>query len=159
MLGATRTSVRCPARSSTRRGILLRRSGFIADPSGSRRGGECAPGLSDERDLTTCRAWGQIWQSAIVNSAKRSAGQHLRAVAHPTRRDGATAVALLVVPWVVALVLVRRHHHLDGGTIGILVAVSLGLPTLWVTWAAYRGPRRADALKSAISMAQTRIRE
>jgi hypothetical protein len=29
--------------------------------------------------------------------------------------------------------------------VAILVAASLGLPTLWVTWAAYRGPRRARA--------------
>ena len=36
----------------------------------------------------------------------------------------------------------------------ILVAVSIGLPTLWVTWAAYRGPRRADTLASGLSMAR-----
>ena len=62
--------------------------------------------------------------------------------------------ALLLLPWVVALVLVRRHHHLDGGTVGILVAVSLGLPTLWLTWAAYRGPRRSEASVSGLSLAQ-----
>ena len=45
--------------------------------------------------------------------------------------------ALLLLPWVVALVLVRRHHHLDVATVTILFAVSLGLPTLWATWAAY----------------------
>jgi hypothetical protein len=61
-------------------------------------------------------------------------------------------MALLVFPWVAALVLLR-HHHLDGGTIGILVAVSLGLPTLWVAWAAYRGPRRAGTA-TALSLAQ-----
>jgi len=53
------------------------------------------------------------------------------------------AIGLLVLPWVAALVLVALHLHLDGGSVGITVAVSLGLPTLWVTWAAYRGPRRA----------------
>ena len=64
------------------------------------------------------------------------------------------ALAPLVLPWVVALVLVRRHHHLDGATVGILVAVSLGLPTLWVAWAAYRGPRQGSTPGSGLSMAQ-----
>ena len=59
-----------------------------------------------------------------------------------------------MLPWVAAVILVRRHHHLDGGTVGILVAVSLGLPTLWLTWAAYRGPRRAGTSASGQSMAQ-----
>ena len=48
----------------------------------------------------------------------------------------------------------RRHHHLDGETVGILVAVSLGLPTLWVAWAAYRGPRRGSTPVSGLSMTQ-----
>ena len=64
------------------------------------------------------------------------------------------AIALLLLPWVIVLVLVRRHHHLDGETVGILVAVSLGLPTLWVAWAAYRGPRRGSTPGSVLSMAQ-----
>jgi hypothetical protein len=64
------------------------------------------------------------------------------------------AIALLVLPWVVALVLVRRHHHLDGAAVGILVAVSLGLPTLWVTWAAYRGSRRAGTSATGLTLAQ-----
>ena len=53
-------------------------------------------------------------------------------------------MALFLLPWV-ALVLVR-HHHLDVGTVAVifgLAAVSLGLPTLWLAWAAYRDPRRA----------------
>ena len=62
--------------------------------------------------------------------------------------------ALLLLPWVVALVLVRRHHHLDVAAVTILFAVSLGLPTLWVTWAAYRGPRRSGTLVNGLSMAQ-----
>ena len=48
----------------------------------------------------------------------------------------------------------RHHHHLDGETVGILVAVSLGLPTLWVAWAAYRGPRRGSTPVSGLSMTQ-----
>src|SRR5260370_26576848 len=78
----------------------------------------------------------------------------LDAARHPTRRDGAVLWALLLLPWVVALVLVRRHHHLDVAAVTILVAMSLGLPTLWVTWAAYRGPRRSGGLVSGRSMAQ-----
>ena len=70
----------------------------------------------------------------MVNRAKRPDRQYLLAAArHPKRRDGAIAIALFLLPWVAALVLVDRHHHLDGGTMAILVAVSLGLPTLWVT--------------------------
>lgn len=90
----------------------------------------------------------------MVKRAERPGRRHLRAVAHPTRRDGAIAIVLLILPWVVALVLLRRHHHLDGGTVGILVAVSLGLPTLWVAWAAYRGPRRAGTTATSLSLAQ-----
>ena len=86
----------------------------------------------------------------MVNRAKRPDRQYLLAAArHPKRRDGAIAIALFLLPWVAALVLVDRHHHLDGGTMAILVAVSLGLPTLWVTWAAYRGPRRPADLSMA----------
>ena len=82
----------------------------------------------------------------MVNRAKRPDRRHLLAAArHPTRRDGAIAIALFLLPWV-ALILVRGHH-LDVGTkvavIFGLAAVSIGLSTLWVTWAAYRG-RPAD---------------
>jgi hypothetical protein len=64
------------------------------------------------------------------------------------------AIALFLLPWVPALVLVRRHHHLDGGTVGILVSVSLGLPTLWLMWTSYRGPKRSGAAVSSLSLAQ-----
>ena len=62
--------------------------------------------------------------------------------------------ALLLLPWAVALILVRRHHHLDGGAVGIVVASSVGLPTLWVTWAGYRGKRMSGTPVSGLSMAQ-----
>ena len=59
----------------------------------------------------------------MVNRAKRPDRRHLlAAVRHPTRRDGAIALALFLLPWV-ALILVRRHH-LDVGT---MVAVIFGL--------------------------------
>jgi hypothetical protein len=64
------------------------------------------------------------------------------------------AIALFLLPWVPALVLVRRHHHLDGGTVGILVSVSLGLPTLWLMWTSYRGPKRSGIPVSSLSLAQ-----
>ncbi len=86
----------------------------------------------------------------MVNGVKRPDRRHLlTAGRRPTQRDGAIAIAAFLLPWVAALVLVRRHHYLDGGTVAILVAVSLGLPTLWVTWAAYRGPRRTGGLSLA----------
>ena len=43
------------------------------------------------------------------------------------------AVALLVLPWVIALALARRHH-LDATAVGILAAVSVPLSGLWLTW-------------------------
>jgi hypothetical protein len=90
-----------------------------------------------------------------VGIAKRLTGrQWLDAARHPTRRDGAVLWALLVLPWAIALILIRRHHHLDVGDVGVLIAVSLGLPTLWVAWAAYRGPRRSAVAGSGLSMAQ-----
>jgi NACHT domain-containing protein len=110
--------------------------------------------LSGECDLIGSHRWPQVWQSAIVERAKGPGRRHLRAAVHPTRRDGVIAIALLVLPWIVALVLVLRHHHLDGGAIGMLVAVSLGLPTLWVAWAAYRGPRRADTRTGGLTLDQ-----
>jgi NACHT domain len=62
------------------------------------------------------------------------------------------AVALLLLPWLVALVSARRHH-LDAGEVSILVAVSVGLSGLWLMWATYRGPRRADNSVGEPSMA------
>jgi len=54
------------------------------------------------------------------------------------------ALALFLLPWA-GLVLVR-HRHLDVDTVVAVVfgvaAVSVSLPTFWLTWAAYRGPRR-----------------
>jgi hypothetical protein len=52
------------------------------------------------------------------------------------------AVALLVLPWVLAWVL-APHHHLDATAVAILVAVTIGLSTLWLTWAGIRNAGRA----------------
>lgn len=77
----------------------------------------------------------QVWQSAIVNNARRL--DWLDAVRHPTRRDGAIAVALLVLPWVIALVL-GLLGHLDATAVTILTSVSVGLPTVWLAWVPVR---------------------
>jgi hypothetical protein len=45
----------------------------------------------------------------------------------------AVAVALLVLPWVIAVAL-ARHHHLDATAVGILAAVSIPLSALWIAW-------------------------
>jgi NACHT domain-containing protein len=52
---------------------------------------------------------------------------------------------LLALPWVVGLVLARRHH-LDAGGWGVVLTVSIGLSTLWVTWAPFRDARKAGAV-------------
>lgn len=58
-----------------------------------------------------------------------------------------------MLPWVLALVLIRPHQHLDTGTLVAVVfglaSVSIGMPTLYVTWAAYRGPKQSDSLSLA----------
>jgi NACHT domain len=64
------------------------------------------------------------------------------------------ALALLLLPWVVALVLVSRHHHLDAAAVAVVVAFSVGLPPIWLAWAAYRGPRRSGAPVSGLGMAE-----
>ena len=64
------------------------------------------------------------------------------------------AIVLFLLPWAGALFLVRRHHHLDGGTVAILVSASLGLPTLWLMWTTYRGPKRADTPVRGLSLDQ-----
>jgi len=90
-----------------------------------------------------------VWETAVVAGIRRSYGRRWLDVArHPARRDGAVLWALLVLPWVVGLVLTRRHHHLDAGGWTVVLAVSLGLPTLWVAWAAFRDARRSGSADS-----------
>jgi hypothetical protein len=48
------------------------------------------------------------------------------------------ALALLLLPWVVALALVLAGQHLDTAAVGILAAVSIPLSGLWLAWAGYR---------------------
>ena len=113
-----------------------------------------APLLLDCRASSVAAADGE-WQSATVKDAKRPDKQlHRAASRYRTRRDGGTAVALFLLPWVVALVLVRLHRHLDVAAVTVVVAFSVGLPPIWVAWAAYRGPRRSGAHASGLSLAQ-----
>ena len=75
--------------------------------------------------------------------------QWLAATRHPARKDGAIAVALIVLPWVIALVLWLlwlRRQHLDAGTAAAVIfgfaVVSVGLPVVWLAWV----PIRVDDL-------------
>ena len=95
---------------------------------------------------------GAVWQSALMNHARRlDWRQWLAATRHPARKDGAIAVALLVLPWVIALVLWLlwlRRHHLDAGTAAAVIfgfaAVSVGLPVVWLAWVPIRNASRSS---------------
>lgn len=80
-----------------------------------------------------------------MRDGKRPAGRRwLSSYYHPARRDGAAALGFFLLPGLIAVILLSRHHHIDGGTVAILVSVSLGLPVLWLTWALFRDSRRTD---------------
>ena len=84
-----------------------------------------------------------VWQSAIVSSAKRPDWQHwLDAARHPARKDGAIALAWLLLPWLIALALASRHH-LDAVVVAILAAVSIPGAALWLVWVQVRDARRS----------------
>jgi NACHT domain len=85
-----------------------------------------------------------------VRGGKRpGGGRRVAAARHPPRRDAVIALTLLLLPGVVSLVLVRRHHHLDVAAVGIVVALSVGLPPIWLAWAAGRGPGRSGGVSLA----------
>ena len=69
--------------------------------------------------------------------------QWLAATRHPARKDGATAVALLMLPWVVALVLALLHH-LGATVVTIVASVSVGLPVVWLAWVPVRNASRTS---------------
>ena len=64
----------------------------------------------------------------------------------------AVAVALLVLPWVIALAL-AHHHHLDATAAGILAAVSIPLSGLWLTWVTLAKGEGSGTPASSPSMA------
>jgi len=89
-----------------------------------------------------------MWDTAVLAGIRRSYGRRwLDAARHPARRDGVVLWVLLVLPWVTGLVLTRRHH-LDASGWGVVLTASLALPTLWVTWAAFRDGRQSGAAES-----------
>lgn len=78
----------------------------------------------------------------MVSAAKRPNGrQQGWSLRHPTRRDGAIAIASLLLPGTYALVL--HSNHAGIGIVTLWVAVALGLPVIWLGWATYRQTSRA----------------
>jgi hypothetical protein len=96
-----------------------------------------------------------MWQSTVVRDANRPDRRGwLAAVRHPTPRNGVIALGLLGLPWAVALVQALRHQHLDSGAVGIVVALSVGLPALWLAWAGYLVASRSSAQPGELTLAQ-----
>ena len=92
-----------------------------------------------------------------MGRAKRPDRRHFLAAArHPAGRDGIIALTLFLLPWV-ALLLVLRHH-LDSGTmvaaLSAVAAASIGVSTLWLTWAALREARRSDGGAGGLNLGQ-----
>ena len=73
----------------------------------------------------------------------------LSAARHPTRRDGVIAATILAVPWALAWALAPRHH-LDASLVTILVAVTIPLATLWLTWATFRNASGQTSANSGV---------
>ena len=76
--------------------------------------------------------------------------QWLAATRHLARKDGAIAMALIVLPGVIALVLWLLwlgRLHLDAGTTAAVIfgfaAVSVGLPVVWLAWVPIRNASRS----------------
>jgi hypothetical protein len=65
----------------------------------------------------------------------------------------AVAVALLVVPWIIALAL-SRHHYLDATAVGILAAVSIPVAALWLAWVPLAKEGGSGAPAGGLSMAE-----
>src|ERR1022692_3576736 len=49
------------------------------------------------------------------------------------------------------MLILADGRQLDVGAVAVLVSVSLGLPVLWLTWAAYRGQPDSDAAGQSLS--------
>jgi hypothetical protein len=80
-----------------------------------------------------------------VGGEKRVDQRNLgKLVRRPTWRDGIVALATLLLPGAVALDLYRRHA--DIGVVTIWVAIAMGLPVIWLAWAAYRDSRRSESV-------------
>ena len=87
----------------------------------------------------------------MVEGGKRVGRRNLGKLArHLTLRDGIVSLAALLLPSAVALDLYRRHA--DIGVVTIWVAVAMGLPVIWLAWAAYRDSRRSDSASSELGL-------
>lgn len=66
------------------------------------------------------------------------------------------AVVLFLLPWVVLLVVLRQD--LDSGAmvaaVSVVAGASIGLSTLWLTWAAFREARRSDGGAAGLNLGQ-----
>src|SRR2546429_6769953 len=89
-----------------------------------------------------------------MSAAKHPYKRSWASFRHPARRDGIVAVAFVLLPCVVALLLNWRDHRLDIATVAMLVSIALGLPVLWLTWAVFRDSRRASADGRELSLAE-----
>ena len=65
----------------------------------------------------------------------------------------AVAVALLVLPWVIALAR-AHHHHVDATAVGVLAAVSIPLSALWIAWVTLAKGGGSGTSTGSLSMAQ-----
>lgn len=143
--GCREASDSCAAIPSVR--VATGRSLYTVEGIRSRRliDGRTCPAVPPTMLYITCpvstRRRQIVWQPAIVNRAKRRGSRRLlAAVDHPALRDGLIALFLFVLPWA-ALFQVRRYHWDNGTMVGVvaaLAATSIGLSTLWLTWAALR---------------------
>jgi NACHT domain len=90
----------------------------------------------------------------MVRGRKRPDRRRRRAIRdYPMWLAATVAVALLALPWVVALAL-APHHHLDATAVGILAAVSIPLSGLWLSWVTVAKGGGSGALATGLSTAQ-----
>ena len=91
----------------------------------------------------------------MVRGGKRPDRRRRRGIRdYPMWLAATVAVGLLALPWVIALAL-APHHHLDVTLVTILVAVTIGLATLWLTWAAVRTAANAVIAERLMKLART----
>ncbi len=97
-----------------------------------------------------------MWQSAVVNRAKRPRSRDGFKLAgrRPTRRTGAVFLALLFASVAAALYLAHRYQLGEAQTL-VAVLVGGGAPAaLYLAWAAYRDDRRDAARGDGLNLAE-----
>jgi hypothetical protein len=95
-----------------------------------------------------------------VNDAKRLDWRHWLADVRrwPAPTDGAIAVALLLLPWVIALAL-ELLHHLSDTAVAVLASASFGLPVAWLAWIPVRNANRSGTAGLAPPARVVRVSE